>query len=327
MSKHFETRSKKGRGKTPRKGNLEALAMHGAEAGEPEHSEDFETCSKKGRGMAQQSLDLIERMYAIAEAAQPITGRGVGYKLFVAHLIASMATSDMQRVYRLLKVAREQGIIPWEWIVDETRAIERVSTWSNPAECARCVAWSYRRDFWNQQPVRVEVWSEKGTVRGVLEPVLDQYAVGFRVMHGFSGATTVHEVSQDKDGRKLIPLYVGDFDPSGMFMSEVDLPKRLSEYGGHHIKLRRIALTRKQVRGLPSFPTTDKRKDPRYRWFRSNYGDRCWELDAMDPNDLRDCVEKEIKKLIEPVAWKRCEIVNKAEQESLKTILEKWGAP
>ena len=35
----------------------------------------------------------------------------------------------MQRVYRLLKEAREQGDIPWEWIVDETRELERVSTW------------------------------------------------------------------------------------------------------------------------------------------------------------------------------------------------------
>ena len=87
----------------------------------------------------------------------------------------------MQRVYRLLKEAREQGDIPWEWIVDETRALERTSTWDDPAEYARCVARSYRRDFWNQQPVRVEVWSEKGTVRGVLAPVLDHYAVGFRV--------------------------------------------------------------------------------------------------------------------------------------------------
>ncbi len=47
----------------------------------------------------------------------------------------------------------------------------------------------------------------------------------------------------------------------------------------------------------------------------------------MDPNDLRDCVEHEIRELIEPVAWNRCEAVNRAEQESLKTILDKWGAP
>ena len=288
-------------------------------------TEHFETCSKKGRGMAQRSLDLIAAMYAKAKAAQPITGRGIGYKLFTAGLIASMGRAEMQRVYRLLKEARERGHIPWEWIVDETRAIERTSTWANPAEYARCVARSYRRDFWDQQPIRCEIWSEKGTVRGVLQPVLDHYAVGFRVMHGFSGATTLYDVSQDDDGRDLIVLYVGDLDPSGMFMSEADLPNRLSEYGGDHITLKRIALTPEHVRGLPSFPATDKRKDPRYKWFRANYGDRCWELDAMDPNDLRDCVREAIVELIEPVAWERCERVNRAEQESLKTVLEEWG--
>jgi hypothetical protein len=290
-------------------------------------AEYFETRSKKGRGMARRSLDLIEAMHTAAEAAQPITGRGVGYKLFARGLIPSMAKNEMQRVYRLLKQARERDDIPWEWIVDETRALERVSTWSNPAAYAACVAQSYRRDFWDQQPLRVEVWSEKGTVRGVLAPVLNQYAVGFRVMHGFSGATTVHDVAEDDDGRELIALYVGDFDPSGLFMSEEDLPTRLSEYGGDHVELTRIALTREQVGALPSFPATDKRKDPRYRWFCVNYGDRCWELDAMDPNDLRDCVEQAIVELIEPEAWERCETVNQAEQESLRTILEKWRAP
>jgi hypothetical protein len=277
--------------------------------------------------MAQRSLDLIKAMRVIAKAAHPITGRGVGYKLFTQGLISSMAKSEMQRVYRLLREARERGIIRWEWIVDETRAIERVSTWADPAEYARCVAQSYRRDFWDQQPHRVQVWSEKGTVRGVLAPVLDHYAVGFLPVHGFSSATLAHDIAEDDDGRPLIVLYVGDYDPSGMFMSEEDLPERFARYDGDHIKLTRIALTVWQLEGLPSFPATDKRKDPRYRWFVANHGRSCWELDAMDPNDLRDCVEQAILELIEPVAWQRCEVVNKAEQESLRTILERWGAP
>ena len=274
--------------------------------------------------MAQRSLDLIEAMYAEAKAAEPITGRGIGYKLFSAGLIPSMETKEMQRVYRLLKLAREQGNIPWSWIVDETRELERVSTWANPAEYARCVARSYRRDFWDQQPRRVMVVSEKGTVRGLLRPVLDDFAVGFQVMHGFSSATIVHDISEDDDGRPLIILYVGDFDPSGMFMSEEDLPNRLSKYDGDHVTLKRIALTREHVNGLLSFPARDKKKDPRYKWFVRNYGNRCWELDAMDPNALRACVKREIKKLIEPVAWKRCEVVNRAERESLKTGMEAW---
>ena len=288
-------------------------------------AEHFGTGSKKGRGMAQRSLDLLEAMYTVTEAAQPITGRGIGYKLFASGLIPSMERAEMQRVYRLLKEAREQGHIPWAWIVDETRELERVSTWANPAAYARAVARSYRRDFWDQQPVRVMVVSEKGTVRGLLRPVLDHFAVGFQVMHGFSSATIVYDISRDDDGRPLIILYVGDFDPSGMYMSEKDLPNRFSKYDGNHVTTRRIALTRKQVKGLPSFPAADKRKDPRYKWFRSNYGDRCWELDAMDPNDLRVCVERAIVALIEPVAWQRCEIINQAERESLQTILQKWG--
>jgi hypothetical protein len=283
---------------------------------------------KRGRpaGRSKRSVDLIEAMYTAAEAAQPITGRGIGYKLFTAGLIPSMERKEMQRVYRLLKEARERGEIPWEWIVDETRSLERVSTWDDPEQYARAVARSYRRDFWNQQPVRVEVWSEKGTVRGVLKPVLNQYAVGFRVMHGFSSATSVYDVAQDDDGRDLVALYVGDYDPSGLFMSERDLPDRLEQYDGHHVQLERVALTWVQVRvhELPSFPATDKRKDPRYGWFCQRYGTECWELDAMDPNDLRDCVEEAIKEQIEPIAWERCEVVNRAERESLQTILANW---
>src|SRR5262249_35975503 len=173
----------------------------------PEHlieevlTEYFGTGSKKGRGKAQRSLDLIEAMHKAAKAAQPITGRGIGYKLFTAGLIPSMARSEMKRGYRLLKEARESGDMPWEWIVGEARAMEKVSAWADPDAYARTVARSYRRDFWDQQPVRVEVWSEKGTVRGVLQPVFDEYAVGFRVMHGFSGATTVYDVAQYNDGR------------------------------------------------------------------------------------------------------------------------------
>lgn len=290
-------------------------------------TEHFETCSKKGRGMAQRSLELIEAMHAIAEAAEPITGRGVGYKLFSAGLIPSMARAEMQRVYRLLTIARERGEIPWEWIVDETRRIERTPTWNDPEEFANCAIRSFRLDNWKQQPVRCEVWSEKGTVRGVLQPVLDHYAVGFRVMHGFASATAVYDAAQDDDGRPVIVLYVGDYDPSGMFMSVRDLPDRLEKYDGGHVELRRVALKRDQTQDLLSFPASDKEDDKRYKWFVDNYGSRCWELDAMDPNDLRDCVEQAIRELIEPVAWAHCEMINRAEQESLKTIIEKWGAP
>jgi hypothetical protein len=274
--------------------------------------------------MAQKSIELIEAMRAITEKTQPITGRGVGYKLFTAGLIASMEKSEMQRVYRLLKEAREQDIVPWDWIVDETRELEIVSAWDDPDEYTDCVIRGYRRDYWQQQPKRVVVWSEKGTVRGILRPVLDAFGVGFQVMHGFGSATTVHGIAEDYDGRALIALYVGDWDPSGLWMSERDLPERLSKYDGDHVDVKRIALTRDDLVDLPFFPATDKRKDPRYKWFVENYGKRCWELDALDPNELRQRVQREIIRHIEPTAWQRCKVVEHAEQSSLREILKAW---
>jgi hypothetical protein len=284
---------------------VRAAEIDGAGSAMSGAAEYFRTRSKKGRGRAKRSLDLIAAMYAIAEVCQPITGRGVGYKLFIQKLVASMSIRGMNPVYRLLKEAREEGIIPWEWIVDETRELEKVSTWRDPAAFVRTVSKSYRRDFWNRQPVRVQVWSEKGTVRGVLAPVLNEYGVGFMPVHGFSSATAVNDIAQDDDGRPLFILYVGDLDPSGMWMSEEDLPNRFEKYGGDHVVIKRIALTRADCVGLPSFPAADKgpkpgkKGDTRYPWFVRNYGHECWELDAMDPNDLRVRVEAAIHEHIE----------------------------
>jgi hypothetical protein len=230
----------------------------------------------------------------------------------------------MNKVYRALKVAREDGDIPYHWIVDETRELELVSAWDNPQHCAS--GFFYRRDLWQTQPKRVEVWSEKGTVRGLLWPVLSRLGVGFQVMHGFSSATCVWNACQNgNDDRPLAALYIGDYDPSGMCMSEWDLPDRIREYGGDHIELKRIALTAEQTGPLPAFSVETKRTDKRYAWFKKTYGERCWELDAMDPRQLRDLVEAEINALIDRPLWDQQEAIQEREKLSIEIQLRHWA--
>jgi hypothetical protein len=276
--------------------------------------------------MGKASLALIERAAEWLEGAHPTTVRGVCYRLFSDGLIPSMAKKNTDTVSRLLRIAREQGTIPWEWIVDETRELEQVSSWSDPASFVRTVRRAYRRDFWVHQPHRVEVWSEKGTVRGVISPVTEEYGVGFRALHGFNSATATYNIASDTDERPLIALYVGDWDPSGLFMSEQDLPARIERYGGQGVDVRRIALLATDTPGLPSFDADTKRGDPRYRWFVERYGVKCWELDAMDPNALRARVEANLRALIEWEAWERCQAAQEAEQESLQHLLGQWRA-
>jgi len=73
--------------------------------------------------------------------------------------------------------------------------------------------------------------------------------------------------------QNAIALYIGDWDPSGLFMSKVDLPRRLERYGGEW-HLRRIALVERDLDGLPSFNVATKAKDPRFRWLPYSHGPR-----------------------------------------------------
>jgi hypothetical protein len=107
-------------------------------------------------------------------------------------------------------------------------------------------------------------------------------------------------------------------------MSGVDLPGRIEKYGGI-VDLTRIALTSADCTdALPSIRVETKRRDPRYAWFKRNYGDRCWELDAMNPNDLRQRLRNEITRRIDRDAWEHCQTVETAERESLNAYVRAW---
>jgi hypothetical protein len=298
-----------------------------------------------GRGKSRRSLELIEACHEILTEIQPATVRAVCYRLFTQRLIASMSKSNTNRVSHQLTEAREQGDIPWAWIVDETREPERVSSWANPAAFVATVRRAYRRDHWALQPHRVEVWSEKGTVRGTLAPVLEEYGVTFRVMHGYASATVVHEVAEQRlaDPRPMTALYVGDWDPSGLHMSRIDLPTRLDEHRFHEamrrvlndqavaipsLEVQRVALSDEDVgeeRDLPSFDADTKQGDSRWEWFTRLFGDRCWELDALSPVVLRDRVAAAIRALIDAPTWQRSVAAEQAEIASLRTVLDRWN--
>jgi hypothetical protein len=242
----------------------------------------------------------------------------------------NMSKSSTNSISRLLTIAREDGEIPWHWIVDESREAETSGRWNSPDEMIDCFVRGYRRDYWQDQPCQVEVWSEKGTVRGTLGPVLDEYGVTFRVMHGYASATVVNNIADLTNGsaKPLVALYVGDWDPSGKHMSDVDLPRRLKEYGADRelFDLKRVALDREDLRGLPSFNVESKRNDPRYQWFRKNIRTACYELDAMPPPDLRRCVKNHIRSYIDLKKWNHARMVEKVQVACMEDFHKSWQA-
>jgi hypothetical protein len=155
-------------------------------------------------------------------------------------------------------------------------------------------------------------------------------------------------------------LYIGDFDPSGMYMSQVDLPKRLVRYSSDDpaeknidlewanqaldeigLEIRRIALVEDDTIALGEetcFAASDKadtvnpetgekkKGDSRYHWFVQNYGPWCWELDALSPNILRDRLERAIVAELDQDVWDRYVRIEAAEREIIKETCRPWGA-
>ena len=278
-----------------------------------------------GRGISELTRERLKVVYEYAKENEPVTVRGCCYHLFTRNLLESMAKKHTDEISRILVKAREDGDLPWDWIVDETREVEGGHGWDSMEAFGEDMLSWYRKNRWLDQDTHVEVWSEKGTVKGLLGPILYRYQVPFSVMHGFGSATKLHNLTDKIDsvvdqGQEFVALYIGDFDPSGLYMSERDLPERLEKYsGGTDFTLRRIALVEDDLAGLPSFPLETKEKDPRAPWYRRNHHPSlCWELDAMNPNDLRDRVEEEILSYIDMELWERAEMVERAERASIK---------
>jgi len=280
---------------------------------------------RKGRGKSEKSLQIIAAAKRILQEIQPCSVRAVCYRLFTEKLIHDMGKKSTGAVGTQLVYAREQGLIPWNWIVDETREAEVVPSWNNPESIIDAAVKQYRKDYWSDQPRRVEVWSEKGTIRGTVAPVLKEYGVTFRVLHGYGSATALHDIAVESvaSDKPLTVLYIGDHDPSGRHMSEVDLPARLARYGGQ-VQIVRLALDDSDVGSdseLPWFPVADKSGDTRYQWFVERFGARCWEVDALSPPELRERLKAAITDRIDDDVWSHSINIERAEIESMQNIM------
>lgn len=273
------------------------------------------------RGLATKTFDLITAAAQILADQHPMGVRGVAYQLFNRKLIPDMSRASTKRVSEMLTIARKRELIPWDWIVDDNREFETVHQWDTMADFMEAVRRSYRHNRWKVQPLRIAVVSEKAW-GGVLRPVTEAYGIPFVVYSGWTSTTAAKKLADEsrRDRRPFVILYVGDFDPAGMRMSEDDLPNRLTEYGGRAI-VHRVALVGRHISeyglGALTFSVHEKTKDPSYQWFIRHYGETCCELDALPANDLRDLVEDAIADHFDPDAW---ETEGEAEERYLIAI-------
>ncbi len=204
----------------------------------------------------------------------------------------------------VLSEARLAGLLDWSAIEDRIRVPAVPSEWENLGEIIDSVLYSYRLPRWKGQSYYIELWVEKDALAGVLSPLARQYHVTMMVNRGYSSQSAMYEASKrflkhageyggSLEGEKLVLLYLGDFDPSGEDMVR-DIQDRLDMFGVA-VDVRKIALTLAQVKKYNPPPNPAKIKDPRAGEFIEKYGASSWEVDAINPNELRRIITKSIE--------------------------------
>jgi len=282
-------------------------------------------------GEWQSTTELITAAMKVLAQEWPMTIRQLFYRL-VSMLIIENCLRDYQRVSTAMTKAREDGRVPYERIVDRSRASYSSRRWTNLqilGDVLEKALVNYRRDYWQDQPYHVEIWCEKDAVTGSIEPVMKEYGINIEAIRGFNSTTNIHTTAerllrQKEDGKEITILYLGDWDPSGRDI-ERDLGERLSEYTltGNKIELDSrmiewVAIFPEDIKKFNLPPLRVKDKDPRSRGFKRRYGNEAVELDALPPTELRRRLKQAIDQVIDHDAWNRAKTVENAERETCK---------
>src|SRR5207302_718395 len=86
---------------------------------------------------------LISTARAILQAGHPMTVRQCYYQL-VSRQVIKNNRGQYQAVSKALVAARQEGIIPWDWIEDRLRRPRHVSMWDGLGDFADAAAGAYR---------------------------------------------------------------------------------------------------------------------------------------------------------------------------------------
>lgn len=280
---------------------------------------------------------FVSKKFGALASAMIVTINGIldeyvaaGYDLSVRQLYYQLVSRNIipnnERSYKntvgLVSDARLAGLIDWDIIKDRGRECVINPHWDSPADIVRSAAYSFRMDHWVGQENYVEVMVEKQALEGVLVPVCEELDIPFTANKGYSSSSAMYEASKrylrrNDEGKNLYVLYLGDHDPSGIDMTR-DVDDRMQLFiAQQDCTVNRLALNMDQVEELNPPENPAKLTDSRAEGYIAKFGDKSWELDAIEPKRLASIVRQAVQKLIDPAAWKKSHAVEEGHRAEL----------
>jgi len=260
-----------------------------------------------------------ESLLDIVKAMRPMTVRQVFYQATVRGLVEK-SEAGYSKVQTDLVLLRKAGVVPYNWLADNTRLQRKPVTYDSVQEALEETARFYRKHLWADADAYVEVWLEKDALSGVVYPVTAEYDVPLMVARGYASLSCLHGAAEYM--RELdVPIYIyhlGDYDPSGVNAGE-KIEQTLREMAPEaDITFQRIGVTPDQIEewDLPTRPT--KATDSRAKGF----GNISVELDAIEPGLLRTLVELAIQRHLPQDQLQVLKAAEASERELITSLVD-----
>jgi hypothetical protein len=283
-----------------------------------------------GRPLGHTALAIRDAVDELTERFERMTVRQVFYQMETQGIVEKTERGYRQVQKQLVEMRRGE-LLDWDFITDGTRWQRKPSSNEDARGYVERVSRSYRRDLWQRQNVRIEIWLEKDALADVIVDTTAAWDVALMVSRGQSSLTFLHAAgaaaeaawldSDDFEYETVIyALY--DFDAGGERAFQA-IKRDLPEFaGGAYVSVERLAITEKQIRdwSLPTRPP--KKKDPE----AAKWGDKpCVELDAIDPDRLTALVEEAITGHIDEDAWRVEKQVEAEERKGLLALAQSFS--
>jgi hypothetical protein len=277
--------------------------------------------TKRSRATNKEIAARRDALYDIVQAGKPMTIRQVYYQASVHGIVAKTEKAYKTVIIAELTNMRRAGIIPYDWITDNTRWPRKPRTYRTIADALADTAENYRKSLWADMDCYVEVWLEKDALAGVLLPVTATFDVPLMVSRGYASLSFLHNAAETIKGiaEPTHIYHLGDYDPSGVNAGE-KIEETLREMAPDaDITFMRLAVTPEQIEAWKLPTRRTKPKDTRAKRFGSKVS---VELDAIEPNMLRRLVREAIERHMPPIQYADLLLIEEEERQRLRRMVD-----
>ena len=236
-----------------------------------------------------------------------------------------------QDLHDALTDIRENGSIPWDWIVDETRSLENYTGYASVKAGVLAKLPYIKLDPWKGcAPL---ILTESRSLVGVLRDIAIEYRVRIASTNGQVGGFLRTDIAPLlQSGDRVITLW--DLDLSGGHI-EANVRRVLEREIGGKLDWERLALTKDQVREykLPVIVKKDKR-------FKNRRFQRVWtkgpplkpgeheavETEAIRQRVLIDILRARLDRLLLPEPLMRVQEREARQRRQLAALLRRRGS-